>query len=134
MAIQTFTGTLDVMTCPTCGVTYGLEQPYRQARLRDGACWRCPNGHSLSYHETELDKANTALANAKRLEKDARELARRAQQEAEHFKASRNAYKGRVTKIKNQLIAGLCPCCDRKFPRLEEHMREKHPDFKEVDV
>ncbi len=40
---------LNAVTCPTCGVIFGLADHYERLRLEDEAEFHCPNGHTLSY-------------------------------------------------------------------------------------
>lgn len=42
---------------------------------------------------------------------------------------SRNALKGVVTRTKNRISKGVCPCCNRQFKDLERHMTGQHPDY-----
>jgi hypothetical protein len=34
-----------------------------------------------------------------------------------------------VTKIKNRVGHGVCPCCTRSFQNLARHMASEHPTF-----
>jgi hypothetical protein len=129
MATKIFSETLIIEHCCNCGIAFAMPEDLQSRLKTKGGSFYCPNGHGQHYTTAENQRLQTELANAKRWEKMANERASRAEQEAEHFKASRNAYKGQLTRVKKQIVAGLCPCCDRRFPRLEEHMREAHPDF-----
>ena len=40
-----------------------------------------------------------------------------------------SAARGQVTKLKNRAAAGVCPCCNRQFQNLKNHMATKHPEF-----
>lgn len=37
--------------------------------------------------------------------------------------------KGVVTRTRNRIANGVCPCCDRSFTNLQRHMASKHPDY-----
>jgi hypothetical protein len=120
-----------VETCCNCGVEFAMTQRLYQ-ECQDGGPNRsfyCPNGHGQHYRKSTEQKLREELASAKQSLKWAQDSTRRAEQDAEHFKRSRDAYKGQTTKLKKQAIAGKCPCCERKFPRLAEHMAKEHPDF-----
>lgn len=41
----------------------------------------------------------------------------------------RRAQKGQNTRLKKRIAAGVCPCCNRSFANLREHMAGQHPDF-----
>ncbi len=49
---------LEVHICGECGVVFGIEKKYMQARRKDGRGWACPNGHSWFWNlkETEVEK------------------------------------------------------------------------------
>lgn len=55
-----------------------------------------------------------------------------ARRERRDMERSRNAYKGQVTKVKNRVSKGVCPCCNRYFKNLHRHMENKHPDYAEA--
>jgi hypothetical protein len=117
--------------CYKCGVAFGLPTELYETAKRKGPdrTFYCPNGHGQSYIKSEADKLREELANEKRRRQWAEEDARRQRQDAEHFKKSRDAYKGSVTKLKKRAAAGMCPCCNRHFVNLERHMATKHPSF-----
>ena len=39
------------------------------------------------------------------------------------------AYKGHLTRVKRRVGNGVCPCCNRTFKNLADHMTTKHPDY-----
>jgi hypothetical protein len=82
----------------------------------------CPNGHSQCYAESEVAKLKRHL-------KYAENQAAVARRNAESERLSKVAYKGRVTRLKNQFATGKCPCCGYGFQNLTNHMTAKHPDY-----
>ena len=121
---------LRTMTCPTCGIDYGIPQAFWESRYqgRETAMggrskpWHCPNGHELSYHETELDRT--------RKERDlARQQLARAEDERRTAENLRAKAEKELKRHKRRSVAGLCPCCNRSFIQLSRHMLNKHPDF-----
>jgi hypothetical protein len=117
------------ITCFKCGITFAVPTHYQVKRLEDGESFWCPNGHSQAYCESTV----------KRLEREKAKLVAQLDQrkaEAEHFREERDATerrlkatKGVVTRIKNRVAGGICPCCDKGFADLRDHMREAHPDY-----
>lgn len=120
--------------CCVCFVKFGVPIGYTNARRNDKSAFFCPNGHSMSYKESEADKL--------RLERDrlAQQLAYKddeiARQKSlrEGAERSASARKGQVTKMKNRVAAGVCPCCNRSFENLHRHMTTKHPTFTAEEV
>lgn len=110
---------LEVKECPVCGVTYGIPEMLANRRHRDGGNWFCPNGHSLSYTETEVDKLRKQL--------------NIANSDASFFRQQRDGALDQLSdktkklrNIKRRIYAGVCPECKRHFVNLERHMKTKH--------
>lgn len=113
---------LYVFDCPACGVIFGVDTTYDDRRRADGRDFYCPNGHSMSYSETEVDrlrKETDRLRTRMLAEMDQTEAARR---EAAAARASEVRLRWRVGN-------GVCPCCSRTFPGLAAHVATKHPEF-----
>ena len=61
---------LEVATCAECGAVFGLVGNYNQSKKQSGKGFYCPNGHGLTYGDSEnkklkdkCDEAETRLAN-----------------------------------------------------------------------
>jgi hypothetical protein len=112
-------------TCCNCGITFGMTQGFKNMRNEDGKSFFCPNGHSQYYTKsiaTKLKEANSALKNAK-------EDAKWWQEEAEAKAKALSSTKGQLTKVKNRIAKGVCPCCNRQFLDLNRHMDNQHPEY-----
>lgn len=123
--VATTLGTLSVYNCATCGIAYGIPTGYDDKRREDGKAFYCPNGHTLVYGDSTTDQLKAER------ERTARLTARIDQERAEREHAQRRAAaaRGQVTKIRNRVGRGVCPCCNRSFADLAAHMQTKHPDF-----
>jgi hypothetical protein len=115
------------MLCGSCGIRFCVEEFWHQERRETGKEWHCPNGHSRVYCETEVGRLKRELA-AKEVE-----LARQRVR-AERSERQLVAARGQVTKIKNRVGNGVCPCCRRSFQNLQRHMGNQHPDWKTQEV
>lgn len=114
------------VTCPECGVPYGLAEEFRAAREKDHRNWFCPNGHSLWF--SDQDERAEAVRLKDQLDRQrVRETALRDQLDS--TERSRRAYKGKVTQIKRRVGRGVCPCCNRTFADLGRHMEGQHPEY-----
>lgn len=102
---------------------------YEAAKRSSNIGFYCSYGHSAIFKEGETD-----------LDKMRRERDRALQQIAErddtinNLEHRRRAAVGQVTKIKNRVGHGVCPCCNRSFENLARHMNSKHPDFKKEEA
>jgi len=117
------------ITCYKCGVLFYVPSRFREARLQDGENFWCPSGHRQAYTETETDRLRRERDRLKQsiAQKDDEityQRDRRATAER-----SANAYKGQATKLRNRAKNGVCPCCNRSFQNLKDHMATKHPKF-----
>jgi hypothetical protein len=129
---------LGVETCCNCGITFGMPESIQKRRRDDHATFYCPSGHPQSYRgETEAQKLQKALdAKTRELEQEkrstqwARDGEKRADERAALSDRKAAAARGLVTKIKNRVGNGVCPCCNRTFDNLQRHMGTQHPDFK----
>ncbi len=110
-------------TCCNCGVKFGLAHDYKEERLKDHRNFSCPNGHQQHYTgETEADRLKKELENEKRRHEFTKN-------QSEMHKRSASANKGLLTKIKNRVKHGVCPCCNRSFINLARHMKTKHEGY-----
>ena len=91
----------------------------------------CGYGHPQVFAkgETDLDKMRRERDRAfQRLAEKDDEI-RRQRDMREQTERRLSASKGQVTKIKNRVGHGVCPCCNRTFGDLARHMNTKHPTF-----
>lgn len=117
--------TLTEIECANCITHFAMDESLRKRCLQTGREFYCPNGHSNWYKNNELDRL-------KRERKSLEDRTYWAEQEAAQAKRERTAIKGQLTKVKNRIANGVCPCCNRTFSNVARHMTTKHPDFKAV--
>lgn len=111
-----------------CGVAFALNDEFVQRRRSDRKSWYCPNGHSQWFPgETDSDKAQR-LAGQLDMERTRRLQAEKA---ADYATRSRKAVSTRLKKVKQRVGHGVCPCCNRTFSQLANHMASKHPGYAE---
>lgn len=100
------------------------EELYDAARTSPRISFWCAYGHEQHFAEGETDE-----------QKLRRERDRLQQRLAEKddtiatLQRQRAAAVGQVTKIKNRVGHGVCPCCNRTFENVARHMMTKHPTF-----
>ena len=124
------TVTFKSTTCYACGVHFAMESNYYNKRLQDHGTFHCPSGHAQHFTGTnDVDRLKAELEAQK--QRTIREEARamRNYEAMERQKRSASAYKGKLTRVKNRVKNGVCPCCNRTFVNLARHMGTKHPGF-----
>ena len=110
-----------LMVCPTCGIGYAAPEWYMKQRENYGNSWHCPNGHSLSYTATEIDKLK------KQAEQDKRAIEQAHAREAEAYRQLKKAQTEKK-KLAKRLESGVCPVagCKRHFTNLQRHIETEH--------
>jgi transcription elongation factor Elf1 len=122
---------LKVMECGTCGIAFALPQSLYDHCYNEGGYWTCPLGHSRGW-----DKGNKK-AYARELEEKVAQLESKIDIEKNRVQSAQReaaAARGQVTKIKNRVGKGICPCCNRSFQNLRRHMTTQHPDYSKEAV
>lgn len=118
--------------CASCKCEFGFPDALEEtARASEAITFYCPYGHPNCYRagETEADKMRRERDRlTQRLAEKDDEIARQRSLR-ETAERSASAMKGQVTRIKNRVGNGVCPCCNRSFTNLERHMHTQHPDF-----
>lgn len=130
---QVIFATVEKHTCcqKDCGIIYGLEQGFANYRRQDKRTFYCPNGHPQFFPgKTESDLLKEELARQKQRTTWAEANASDAWDKVEKEKHKSRALKGVLTKTKNRISNGVCPCCNRTFTNLLSHMHTQHPDYK----
>ncbi|VXB82575.1 hypothetical protein [Aeromicrobium sp. 9AM] len=122
---------LRVDHCITCGVVFGVGDDFRARRKEDHRNYYCPNGHQQHYIKgsSQAEKLQAELERTRTREKNQREYAERERERRLKAERERAAARGQVTKIKNRVGNGVCPCCNRTFANLGRHISGQHPDF-----
>lgn len=117
--------------CITCGVAIAGPETFNNQRLRDHKAFYCVNGHSQVYVGKTKEQALQEQLDAEKARRVRAEEGR--VRDAEHAKRQVAAERGKVTKLRNRVGNGVCPCCNRTFQNLLMHMTTQHPDFKEPE-
>lgn len=120
-------------TCFRCKCQMWIPDELNAAALqgRGEIPFYCAYGHRQFYIEGESE--------ATKLRRERDLLAQRIAQRDDEIKRQRelregterqlSATRGVVTRIKNRVGHGVCPCCNRTFGDLARHMASKHADY-----
>lgn len=121
--------TFEATTCCKCGISFAVDAQVRRRWQEKGESFYCPNGHSQHYIETDIQKLKKQLERAER-DRDWYQK-NSASERAAREKTERRltATKGAKTRMANRIKHGVCPCCNRTFQNVLQHMATKHPDF-----
>lgn len=124
---------INVGSCLRCKCKIFLpEDLYRAAKNSSRISFFCAYGHAQHFVEGETEEQKLRRERdqlTQRLAYKDDEIARqrRIREETER---RLSATRGVVTRIKNRVGAGVCPCCTRTFANLQRHMASQHPAFR----
>lgn len=117
----------------SCGGVYAITERVRAYHKEHGTCWTCPYCNcSWGYAgRSEAEKLREQLERQRKLTDSAEASRRYWQENADRAERRRAAQQGATTRIKRRIAGGACPCCNRHFEKLADHMKTKHPDYAE---
>ena len=126
-AVLKLDSVLESLECANCCMTFGVPSRFVNDRRSDHKIFFCPSGHPSFYGgQSEVEKLRSQLT-----AKEAQlEWAEKARANAER---SLSATKGVLTRTKNRIGKGICPCCKRSFASLQKHMASQHPNYTDQD-
>lgn len=128
--VITLETTLELITCVRCGVAFAAPADLLSRRRENHESFYCPNGHSLSFpSQSDAEKAQAEAAKYKKLWRQEQAYAAGAIEERNAAQRSLKATRAAHTRTKNRIANGVCPCCNRSFSNLNEHMHMEHPDY-----
>lgn len=125
----TYLETLTITHCGVCGIKHAIPSELYNKAKDYGESWCCPKGHNLVFVTTEKEKLENKIAS---LERSLTYKQSRLDETFTDLVKSRNearAQKAAKTRLKNRVKHGVCPCCNRTFKQLTEHMKTTHPDY-----
>ncbi len=129
----------NVGPCCECKSEMWIPDALYEAARHDSKIWfHCAYGHNQHYPKSPRQTAEDAL----RQERDrlAQSIAGKDDEinwqrgRVEATERRLNATNGVVTRIKNRVGHGVCPCCNRTFTDLQRHMHSKHPTFPKAEL
>jgi hypothetical protein len=122
-----------VITCcnTDCGISFAVPTWWERGKRENHSRFYCPNGHGQVFN---------AESDTEKLRRERDRLAQRVAERDDEIKRQRElrqgtekrlaAAKGVVTRFRNRIGNGVCPCCTRSFTNLRSHMATEHPEFR----
>jgi hypothetical protein len=134
---QTVTQTLSAFNCWKCGITFAITADLEKRRRSDHEVFYCPNGHGNYFNgktkeEKENEQLQQELKNQQNTIQYLREAKANLHTELTEQKHKLRAEKGAKTRLKNRVAHGVCPCCNRTFQNLLNHMQTQHPEYQKA--
>lgn len=115
--------TFNVIHCANCNLPFGVPEDFEERKRKTHEEFYCPNGHNNYYpYDNEAEKLRKEL---KRKEQElADEAIKKIQMQNQLEEVNR-----KLRRLKN----GVCPCCNRSFHNLQQHLKNQHPEFVKKD-
>lgn len=129
MGVLQFAFNFHTLECYKCNTHFAMSDLKYRRCMDLKEVFFCPNGHEQVFRESEVERLKRELEAHKRTLEWTRNSRDRYQKDYEHEKHRANGYKGALTRTKNRVGQGVCPCCNRTFVKLAAHMKTKHPQY-----
>jgi len=111
------------IVCADCGMIFAFDEDHIKLLKKSHGYFYCPRGHQQYFpQKTDEERLRGQLAATK-------DMLDTARKQRDRYKRSASAQKAAKTKLKNRIKNGICPCCNRYFKNLHQHMQNQHPDF-----
>lgn len=125
-----------IWECRTCGCVSTCPEIIWDQQRAEGGFHSCPNGHQWGWSKENCERETLRRERDRLKQRLAEEEGEAAHQRNLRQATERqlSATKGVITRIKNRIGHGVCPCCNRTFSDLQRHMHSKHPTYPKADV
>lgn len=119
--------------CFKCHAVFGMTKEADAHKRRSHEDLWCPYCGTKQYYTGKSDLERLREEKEDTHRSLVREQARHDQTQAAHSHTMRSlaATRGVITRTKNRIAKGVCPCCNRQFQNLANHIANKHPDYRE---
>jgi hypothetical protein len=115
-----------VTQCGVCGVWYVVPTYAYQCHQRLGGFSFCPNGHQWGWKTGEEQRQQDQIRQERdRLKQDRARL----EDELAAEKRRAEAAETRTLQVRRRAASGVCPCCNRTFMNVRNHIKNKHPNI-----
>lgn len=118
--------------CHRCGSAMAIPRElYDAAKRSDKVSFFCAYGHEAVFAkgDTEADKLRRERDRLVQRVAERDDEITRQRELREHTERQLSATRGVVTRFKNRVGHGVCPCCNRTFGNLARHMVSEHPTW-----
>lgn len=122
-----------VTQCGSCGVWHTVPEIVYESHRSEGGYHSCPNGHQRGWAKgTDAIERENIRLERDRLKQDQARLEdekRLAEERASLALVRAEKAEAATKRLKKRASAGTCPCCNRTFANMAEHMKHQHPQF-----
>lgn len=124
----------ETINCYKCHAPFAVDRKAKERWRASGDTFYCPYcGSPQGFAKTKIAQLEEVLERQKERTQRADDRAKWYEKRMNREEYRARAFRGQVTKIKNRVSNGVCPCCNRTFQNLHEHMKKQHPEWNEKD-
>lgn len=106
--------------CCNCHMPFAMTKQFQLKRRKDRELFYCPAGHGQHYTgPSEESKLRQEIERKASMLEAERARAEKIQQERDEIQRAH-------TRMRTRVMNGVCPCCNRTFQNLLNHMRTEH--------
>lgn len=106
--------------CCKCAMAFAMPADFQRRRRDDRQSFYCPSGHKQHYvGKTEAQLLREQLERAERERDASKSVANSAIHERDQIARAHKS-------MRNRVMNGVCPCCNRTFQNLLRHMQTEH--------
>ena len=123
--------TFELEECCVCYAPFMMTIDATKRLLKNHELFYCPYCGKPQHYtgKSEEQKLKEQLAAETRRKEAALRRANEARIEADKMRAKEEVQRKSKLRMKNRIKHGVCPCCNRTFKNLQNHMKSKHADF-----
>ena len=130
MGQVTLQGSFELLNCANCSISFAIPTKLNSELMRNHETFYCPKGHSNYYPgKSDEEKLQEEIHSLEKSLSAANERTDHWYKRTQEEKRSKAAHKAHYTILKKKVKKGQCPCCDKIFPDVAEHIKTTHPDY-----
>ncbi len=120
-ALLQFSFNYQTISCCECNMIFAVPMATYKRLIESSSNWFfCPSGHKQHYAEGEVERLKKQIDSEIKRRQWAENDTARANISAERQERRARAYKSVITRTKNRIKNGVCPCCKQNFSKSEE--------------
>ena len=115
--------------CCECGIPFAISEHKYNELQESKNTFYCPNGHGQFYTKSSTSKLKEQIKRLKTENQWIHEACDRLSAQISQAKNDAKTAKSAKTRMLNRIKNGICPCCNRHFDNIHEHMKSKHKEL-----
>jgi hypothetical protein len=112
-----------MLECGGCGIPFFVPTKWKNSKVNEHGAFSCPNGCSRVFiGKTEAEKLKDEMELLKK-------QSSQREEELQNKWLDTLGEKHKLEKQMKRVHKGVCPCCNRSFHNLQQHIQNEHPEI-----